>query len=305
VSGSTSRPSWPPRSCPALERRLVEPAGTPAVVLHAWSGTPFPPPPWRPGEYLPRDEILGRTAAGRFKASFNVDARILSLLDRSAGVGVFWCPDARRLRPWDVGAPLRALLHWALADEGLHVLHGATAGDARGAVLLAGHGGAGKSSTTFACLHAGMQTVGDDYCAIDVEARPPVAHALFDVGKLASDASERFGHAWAHRGHEGEGKAQIALSAAYPGGVADALALRAIVLPRVAPRTGTPVRVPAAGALRALAPSTLQQTPASGRTEMAVMGRLVRTLPAFALEIGPEPEPLAAAIARLLEQELP
>ena len=300
----TVAPSLADHLLPALERRLTEPAGRPTVSLHAWSGTTFPPPPWDPEDYMARDEIRGRTD-GRFKASYSVDARILSLLDRSAGSGIFWCPGPGSLRPWDVGAPLRVLLHWALAHHDLHVVHGATAGGPRGAVLFVGHGGTGKSTTTFACLDAGMQTVGDDYCAIDMAQDPPVAHALFDVGKLAPDALARFSWAQAHRRCDAEGKAQVALSAARPGAVTDALPLRAIVLPRIAAETRTPVRVSQADALRALAPSTLQQTPASGRTEMEAMGRLVRALPAYRLDVGPTAHDVSAAVAALVDSEVP
>src|SRR2546429_207421 len=58
-----------------------------------------------------------------------------------------------------------------------------TVGDERGAVLLAGAGGAGKTTTTVACLLDGLQFVGDNYVLLSQEAAPTV-HGIYHNVKL-------------------------------------------------------------------------------------------------------------------------
>jgi hypothetical protein len=287
---------------PALAWHAQPLAGSADIHIFAFDGPGLPAPPWSKADYLPRGEVRGCTS-GRFRATVSVGDRILNLFDRDRAVGVFWCEDAARLPSWEPGAPLRHLLHWALADRGWQLIHAAAAGLSRGAALLAGPGGSGKSTATFACLRAGMLSVGDDYCVVASTGEPPRAHALFDTGKLAADSLAHFPlavPAGRSVGADGD-KTHVRLSAAFPEGHVSRLPLRAIVLPRVAERTGTPVRVSAAQAARTLAPSTLMQLPGARTAALQAIGRLTRALPSFHLDVGPDLDTIPGVIARLLE----
>lgn len=290
------------RLLPALERHGREPHGAADVELFAAAGPGLPAPPWSADDYLqPSGELRGCTE-GRFLATYGMEGRSFNVFDRERAIGAFVCADPDDLPSWEYGAPLRHLLNWALADRGWHVVHAATAGDRGGAALLVGRGGSGKSTATFACLHAGLLSVGDDYCAVRAAADPPVAHALFDTGKLAPDSLARFPEAGgALRAVAPERtKAHLSLSAAYPRGVVDRLPLAAIVLVQVATGTGAPAAATPPQALRALAPSTLLQLRGTRAGALAAMGRLTRRLPAWTLPVGPDIDAIPAALTDLL-----
>src|SRR5205807_9852223 len=79
--------------------------------------------------------------------------------------------------------PLRPLLGWVLASPGRHLVHAGAVGSEGQGVLLAGSGGAGKSTTAVACVEAGMSYVGDDYVLLST-GEPPAAHAIYGTAKL-------------------------------------------------------------------------------------------------------------------------
>ncbi len=85
--------------------------------------------------------------------------------------------DAKRIPAWDVATPFRDLLQgWNRLNDG-HVIHGGVVADEENAVLLAGAGGAGKSSTALACLlHSDLYFLGDDLCLIRRDAHIARCH---------------------------------------------------------------------------------------------------------------------------------
>ena len=91
---------------------------------------------------------------------------------------------------WEPSAPFRNLFHWALGDSGLAFAHAAAVGTAAGGILLAGRGGAGKSTTAMACVHAGWRYVADDYCVLDVSGHPST-HTLYGSAKISPWALAR------------------------------------------------------------------------------------------------------------------
>jgi hypothetical protein len=69
--------------------------------------------------------------------------------------------------------------------------------------------------------------------------------------------------------------------------MADFLRLRAVVVPRLAAPGEQPKRIHSAAAARALAPSTLFQTPSARPETLATMARTLRSLPVFDVPFGP------------------
>ena len=172
---------------PALGRCRRSPgcSGEAVTEFRAWdsvgSGVTPPRPPWSIDDYLPRDEVRGSGEQG-IDASYALADRILSLWGRAEGRGRFWVNDAGALPIWEPSAPFRNLLHWSLADTGLAFAHAAVVGTPAGGVLLAGRGGAGKSTTAMVCVDAGWCYVADDYCVLDASGHP-TAHALVRHGE--------------------------------------------------------------------------------------------------------------------------
>ena len=290
---------------PALSRcRTAGPPAEPVITLSAWesagSGVPAPRPPWSLDDYLPRDEVRGSGSTG-IDVAYALASRILSLWERATSQGVFWVDDIGGLPPWEPNAPFRNLLHWALGDRGLVLAHAAVVGTAAGGVLLAGRGGAGKSTTALVCVDAGWRYVSDDYCVLTTLG-PPTAHALYGIGKLSPAMAARLtGLAGAVRSQRDDGKLVLDVAADRPELLASSLPLRAVVVPTVGPATGQLRPLPASAGARALAPSTLFQLPGARPGAFGAIAAAIRHLPVFGLEVGPDlesiPEALRAALA--------
>jgi hypothetical protein len=291
---------------PGMLEASIEAGERAAIELWAFdaagTGRSAPPPPWATSDYLQREEIAGWTRPPRL-ASYSAEYATLSVADTDAGLGVQWLRDASAMAPWEGGAPLRSILRWTLARHGVHLIHAAAVGTGTDGVLLLGSGGAGKSTTALACLQAGMALVADDYTLVRPGA-PPTAHPAFAIAKAGPAALELLGGTDLHARADGarvdwRGKLRLPVADV----ICPSLALRAVVLPRVARRTGTPVPFSGREALRTITVSTLLQLPGDSAATLAVLRELLATLPVYTLEVGPDvaaiPEAIGALIATL------
>jgi hypothetical protein len=234
---------------------------------------------------------------------YDPDWQTWRVLSRDRGLAVTWTADAAALPEWEAACPLRDILHWHSSDSDWMMMHAAGVGADGAGVLLAGAGGSGKSTTTAACVLAGMQTTGDDFVVVDPGKRH--AHPIYDTIKLDEPALATlpdWQEAVANPGRPDDQKARLHVSVSRPAALArDGLALKAVLLPRV---TGAPhsaiVPATAAEAMRALAPSTMFLMRGGQRASMAKITALLRVLPAFRLDLGCDPMEAAAAIAGFL-----
>ncbi len=74
-----------------------------------------------------------------------------------------WAASADSVPPWEIAAPFRSAWAWWAERCGAVLAHGAVVGDAEGAALITGVSGSGKSTTSLACVQAGMKFAGDDH----------------------------------------------------------------------------------------------------------------------------------------------
>lgn len=287
--------------------RVVGPSTDPAVTVRVFdaaaTGISLAPPPWPLDAYLARDEVAGSGTDG-IDVSCDIERRVFSLYDRDAAEGWWWAADASDLAPWDPGAPLRNVAHWALRRYGLQLAHGAAIGlDGRG-LLLTARGGSGKSTTSLSLVAQGWQYVSDDYCLLATDP-PPCAHALYGVGK-ADDASlariPQLADVVVNHGRAPDEKAIVDVARAYPHQVVDRLALRAVVIPHI-DRTAdspelTPIRAVEVG--RALAPSTTLQLPGCDASTIAALAAGTRGLPTYSLRLSPDVSAVPELLAELL-----
>lgn len=267
------------------------------VVASDVAGPP-PRPPWSPTAYRPRDEIDGYGDA-RLEVGFQLTTGTLMLWDAEAQRGVWWTRATDRIPSWERAMPLRTVVRWALRDRGLALGHGAVIGRRGRFALLAGPGGAGKSTLALAAQQAGWEYVGDDYCAVDPErglAYPLTRYAkataatralVPTLDELASDVPST-----------PEGKTVLAIPQVSASGAPLAL----MALPRVvSSEGGVPTRLPQALAMSALAPTTLLQMPGSRERDRQLLGRIVRSLPAWSLPSGPSTTSTLDHLDRLLD----
>lgn len=253
----------------------------------------------------PRGEVLS-LQSGDVTGHFDPGTRLLTVLERSSRRAWQVKRDDTPLPFWEIGSPLRFLFHEWFADQGLQMLHGACVGTAHGGVLLAGKGGVGKSTTALLCAAAGLHYVGDDYCLAD-PGRGWI-HSLYATGKIttANDFQrlpELRGRAINADAFERGGTAKAVVSAAelWPDRLAEALPLRALLVPQVELTAPTGLVPCSAGeALLALLPSTVGQLPAAGEADCRRLVALCEGVPSFRLRLGPDSSAVPGLLSALL-----
>lgn len=253
-----------------------------------------------------RREITGLNG-DRIRSVFHLGPNILVLWDRQARRGLYWVEQADSIPYYEKGYPLSVLLNWWLASVGRHIVHAACIGLPHAGVLLTGRGGSGKSTTTLACVEAGLQIAGDDYAAIDVATG--TAHSLYNTIKLKTLADvarfpgldakvsnlDRVGD-----GEQAE-KAMVFLHAHVPARLTASMPIRAILVPRIVDRPDTTIApAPAALAFKALAPSTVFQLPGNAHEAFRALAEMTRRLPAFEIQLGRNITAIPAVIERFV-----
>jgi hypothetical protein len=224
-------------------------------------------------------------------------------MDLETGEAVYWVHHPDNVPFWTKASPLRSILHWILERDGAQLLHAAVIGHERGAVLLTGKGGVGKSTTALAGLAHGLKYVGDDYVAVRLSPRPR-AFSLYCTAKLNAGDIGKFPALAAHVTNVpsiyGE-KAVIALHPHFSAQLVSAMDLRAILAPRVADARDTHFEtVDPLAIRRAAAFTTLAQLPYAGQQTQDFVDLLIEALPSFTIRVGHDLERVAGAIAGLL-----
>ncbi|HXO55172.1 MAG TPA: hypothetical protein VN866_01355, partial [Mycobacterium sp.] len=196
----------------------------------------------------------------------------------------------------DRGAPLRSLVHRWLSELGVRVVHAGAVATAAGAALLVGGGGTGKSTTSLACRESGLDFLGDDYVAIELE--PMQVHSLYCSAKISwkHPAPVASGLTAVNRDRSDE-KALFFL----PDRAIAIAPIRAIIAPRVVVGSASRLNPISAGqALAAFAPSSVLQLPGDPGPTLADLRTLCNQVPAFELLLGSDIE----VVGELVEQAL-
>jgi len=283
-----------------------EPAFTICCFDSASTGIPIPPPPWTPDDYKRRGEIRGFDE-GRVRATYNIEAGLLSIADLAADMGIFWIQDPADLPYYELSAPFRRIIHWWMNKKNKEVIHCAAVGENGSGVLIAGKSGSGKSTVSLACLLSDMIFAGDDYVLLDANPEPKII-SLYNSAKLDWSQVRIFPSLqpliW-NKEKEEEEKALLFLYERHPGKISLGFPAKAILLPRISgkiPTTITPA-LPADG-LKALAPSTIFQQPWAGRFTFEIIASLVKTIPSYQLNLGTDIHDLSRTIKDFFRNEL-
>jgi hypothetical protein len=257
--------------------------------------------PWHPDDLRPLG-LVRPYCDDRFLSAVDVHTASLSLFDGATSRGRFWLEDVRRMAYWQSASPLRLILSWWAAIRGMQLTHAAAVAGPAGAVLLVGGAGAGKSTTSLACLLAGMQFLGDDYCLV-APGEPPVVHGVYATAKLRPDALERLPELCrvvrnTDRLHRE--KAILDLGGAYAERLGTSAPLRAIVVPRLTGRLRIEPATPGT-VVRAMAPSTVFGLFGATARTLPVLARLAADVPGYVLELSNDVDEVAGAVAALAD----
>lgn len=297
-----AEPALHARLAPAFEHRRTTSRPDPDLSIMIWAGRDhaIQTPPWcRPGPVLRGS--LDHYSDGARQMVFRHENRF-SALDHASGTGFQWYDDAARISSAEAANPLRYFFHWWMLREGHALCHAASVGTPAGAVLICGASGAGKSTTTLACVDAGLLYVGDDLVLVRREPEARVVN-LYGSAKLNADCLPLFPRWAAHVDNPvrapGE-KAVFFLNRFLPDRIASSLPLAAIVLPQITGRRLTTVeRASPAACLRSLAPSSVMQLCGDGPALLRELAQLAREVPGYALKLGTDQASTVEAVTAI------
>ena len=302
VGFQLTAPAGPPNDW--MGRAFASGAGVADTAPHrltVWDGTAAedvpPRPPWDEAALGPLGVVASHSSDSvRCAVDIYTDSLIVS--DFAQGCSHTWYPDISALPPWAKASPFRIPLSWLCNRRRLQIVHGAAVGLGGRAVLLVGDGGSGKSTTALACALAGFDYLGDDYCAVEPEARK--VHMVYRTAKLFKGSldllpsmSDRV---------ENRDRIDVEKGVAFlePDHVklARSAELSAILLPRVGD-PGLPIISPATheDAIKAVLPSTIGGLMGGTSVTPRLIMELVRSVPAFHLALRPDITAVVDAVA--------
>ena len=228
----------------------------------------------------------------------------LVFVDRPNRRGFVWHRTPAILPSWEVARPFLHAFKGLAPVSGLTPVHAAGVAHGDRGILIAGRGGAGKSSLALACVEAGWRYVGDDFLLMR---GTPTLHAvnLYRSARIRADMFERLSRSmtasFAISTDSGEVKGELDIGRIATGGIGDA-AIGTIVVPRregAARASWTPLR--RSIALRELAATTLAMLPGDAGATYDAIARSIDTTPCYAFDPGPVLSAAPAALADLAE----
>ncbi|MBU0607717.1 MAG: hypothetical protein KKI08_07500 [Armatimonadetes bacterium] len=229
-------------------------------------------------------------------------------LDRKRNRIVGWVAAAEKLTMFERGKPLHFLLSIWLRDRGVQIVHAGLVSRRGKGLLIAGAGGAGKTTTSLACLCAGFDYLGDDYIALEqMNGGAFRGHSLYGSSWVEPEHLKCFPSLVPHAQtglpppHD---KHLLHLHDIYP----DRLASRADIVALASPRrTGDEqsayVKTTKGQALLHMAPtSMLQLFPRPGPQGMDKLAALVDHVPCFELALGSDIAGIADCVQKLFAE---
>jgi hypothetical protein len=253
-----------------------------------------------------RPDLLGvssqyeASADGRFVTSVLQFSQ--SVIDREAEHIVGAVQDARRMTLYEIGRPLHVPLSLWFTDRSIPLVHAGFVADKDAGVLLIGESGAGKTTSTLACLQSGWGYLSDDLAALEIRddgtawGHSVYASAFVDGGTIARVGSVP--GMLVDGAYPYEDKRLLILPAGADGPLRARARIRAVGLLRISASPATRFRRLRQGeALLEMLRDGLQiGVLHPGRAGLRCLGDLAERVPAYRVDLGTE----AAEIPTLL-----
>ncbi len=261
---------------------------------------PPPPRPWK--DFTERGNIWGFDSS-RYRSGYRWGEGSVNVMDRESRQAVFCVPTVKHLPAWVLSSPLRGILHWWMEMNGRQLVHAAAVGCGGRGVLIPGRSGSGKSSTSVACLLAGMEFIADDYLAVALDPEPRV-YRLYTTAKLDPHTLSLFPDL-AKRcravPQPGFGKMVLFLEDGFREQLRESLLLKLALRPwisRVPETTLGPAEPHEIE--RALAWETLAHLPHAGNQTVEFLNRVSHEVPRAAIYLGADRARIPTAIRQAL-----
>ncbi len=185
------------------------------------------------------------------------------------------------------------------------MIHAGAVGTSRGGVLLLGASGAGKSTTTLACLGKILAIAGDDFVLAE-PGEGTMIHSVSSTAKLSHEALRRFPQLQAKMANPGEVEPEkflFFLDRFRPSPLIQSMPLRALfMLRRGIGSDSRIVETSAGAALQASAPNTLFLLPGDRAQAFAKIARIFREHPCFRIDLGDDLRQIPLRIGELLDR---
>jgi hypothetical protein len=228
----------------------------------------------------------------------------LSIANTRTNEAVFCMPDIGNIFPVD-GRPFRAIFQWFLNLSQHQIVHAAGVGFPEGGVIITGKSGAGKSTTSVACLNSELKFAGDENVVISTSGTPKV-YSLYNTANL-DDRSISLLPFMNDKNISAQfiqtDKLLYNLHENFPEKTIVEYPLKGIIVSKVAgtgPNTIQPLSP--AIALIALAPTSLFQIPGNKSEGFLRMSDLVKRIPCFQLTLGASIEELPSMMAQFVRK---
>jgi hypothetical protein len=199
--------------------------------------------------------------------------------------------------------PQHKLISAWLDERGIQFVHAGLIGAGDTGILFVGNGGAGKSTSSVACLRAGLGYLGDDFVGLERTEDGYTGHGLFSSCLLNVHHLERFPDLKPHAvaAHQAfEEKSILYLEDVFPGALRRSVRIAAIMLPRVMRREETTYRrASKAEALFAIAPTSVMFLPQPSHRAFDRVAELAERVPAYWLELGSDIDKIPDAVKAL------
>jgi len=291
---------------PALEHLRIQECDPPDVTLCIWdsnsTATEMVPPPCGWDCFTDRGDIWGFNSR-RIKTAFHWIENSVNLMDLETNTGIYWVQTAETLPYWVHASPLRSLFHWWMEKNGCQLLHASAVGTDEGAILIAGKGGIGKSTTALSCLQSGLFYLADDYLVVRLEPEPLV-YSLYCTAKLNADHVANFpdlSRFVKNMEKLDQEKAVMFLHPHMGNQIVPEMPLKAIVTPRVTDTDNTSITPGERWAIqRAMSFTTMSQLPYVGHHTNDFISKLSSTLPIYGLELGRDLKKIPVAVSDFL-----
>jgi hypothetical protein len=275
----------------ALEHLAAPPAREVALTIDCWdtagTGVSCPMPHWPARSFAARGEIHDLDGPDMRIAYFSW-LKLLNVYFPQRARAYYCLPSARPFPLQQFGSPALTIFSWWFATLGWQLLHAAAVGTSQGGVLIAGHGGAGKSTLAFSTLGSPLRYLSDDYCAL-APGTPPQAVALYNSGKLTETSLGLLPHLRGHaaNGHDaGREKAIFFLHEQFPSQQLPQVPLRAVVLPELSGHESSLEPITPRQLRETIVRSTLVQLAGSAQMDILRLLKLIHPLPAYRLRHG-------------------
>jgi GT2 family glycosyltransferase len=266
------------------------------------TGLDMPMPSCTKADYTDRGDIWGFDSK-RYQLAFHWSDFSVNLFDLKKNIGIFWVQNSNSLPYWSKASPLRTLFHWWMKKNQAQLLHAAAIGTEKGAVLVTGKGGIGKSSTALAGLATGLQYIGDDYVIVKLTPHPRV-FSLYSSAKLNPDQTNQFPQLALQLTHiEEDEKTSFYLYPVFSQQISLSLPIVAILTPEFSAQSQTIFSPVSKELLQGAASlTTMSQLPHSNQITYELIGDLIDQCPTMKIQLGSDLHGVANAIKNLIEQ---